>query len=623
MRILLLTQYFAPEPAGKLVDLARELQRHGHEVQVLTSFPCYPHGKIYKGYRQSMWSREEIDGIDVIRVPQFPDRSRSSIKRAIYYCSFALSAVTLGFFRTKRPEVILVYQSALPTGLAAWLLSRFRRVPYVVDLADLWPESIAASGMLRSRTMLNTIRSVAKFVYKRATEINVITKGYRSSLLQMGIADSKINLVRWWQPEGTSLKRDRDEAFAEREGFACKFNIVYAGTIGPCQQLETVLEAAAMLRDLTEVQFTIAGEGVARSELCRRADEMNLENVRFIGRRNLDDVAKMFALSELLLIHLKHDEMSELSIPSKTIDYLASGRPLLMAVAGEASKLVDQCGCGITVPPSDPKRMAEAIRRFYSLSQADRDEFANAARVASQQYFSREDQIGKIEDSLHRAIHLRRRQSWYRRYGKRLMDLTVGVSSLILLFPILLFVSLLIRCVMGSPVLFKQQRPGQGGRLFWIYKLRTMRDAYDAQGEPLSDEQRLTWLGRCLRESSLDELPELWNVIRGEMSLVGPRPLLPAYLDHYTPEQARRHEVKPGLTGLAQVSGRNAIDWEQKFRLDVDYVDNVSLWLDLRILFQTVWSVIRRSGVSAEGHATMPEYLGPEVRREPVERRAA
>lgn len=195
--------------------------------------------------------------------------------------------------------------------------------------------------------------------------------------------------------------------------------------------------------------------------------------------------------------------------------------------------------------------------------------------------------------------------------GKRLFDIVLTAPALILLLPILLIISLFARIKHGSPVLFRQQRPGLHGKPFTLYKFRTMTNARDADGNLLPDADRLTNFGRFLRRTSLDELPELINVLKGDMSLVGPRPLLMQYLDRYTPEQARRHEVRPGITGWAQINGRNAVSWEEKFRLDVWYVDNVSLWLDLKILILTVWKVLRREGISQAGYATMPEFLGP------------
>lgn len=205
------------------------------------------------------------------------------------------------------------------------------------------------------------------------------------------------------------------------------------------------------------------------------------------------------------------------------------------------------------------------------------------------------------------------RRSFYARFGKPAWERTAAGLGLIVLSPVLAGVGLLVRHKLGSPVFFRQQRPGLNGEPFEMVKFRTMTDARGPDGELLPDSVRLTPFGQFLRSTSLDELPELWNVVRGEMSLVGPRPLLMRYLERYTPEQMRRHEARPGVTGLAQVSGRNAISWEEKFALDVDYVDRISLSTDLRILLQTVLQVIRRDGVSADEHVTMPEFMGSSV----------
>ena len=194
--------------------------------------------------------------------------------------------------------------------------------------------------------------------------------------------------------------------------------------------------------------------------------------------------------------------------------------------------------------------------------------------------------------------------------AKRALDLLLGTSALILSAPVQAVAMTIVRITDGSPVLFKQIRPGYKGRPFTLYKLRTMRNLPNEDSTFASDAARLTHVGRVLRKLSIDELPQLWNVIRGDISLVGPRPLLMQYLDRYTPEQARRHDVKPGITGWAQVNGRNAISWEEKFKLDTWYVDHHSLWLDLRILALTATRVLRRQGVSQQGHVSMPEFMG-------------
>jgi sugar transferase EpsL len=193
---------------------------------------------------------------------------------------------------------------------------------------------------------------------------------------------------------------------------------------------------------------------------------------------------------------------------------------------------------------------------------------------------------------------------------KRLMDLMLTIPAVLVLSPLLLLTALLVRVRLGTPVLFAQQRPGLYGRPFEIFKFRTMTDARGASGELLPDADRLTRFGRFLRGTSLDELPELFNVLKGDMSLVGPRPLLMQYLTRYTPEQARRHTVKPGITGWAQVNGRNALTWEEKFKLDVWYVDNQSFWLDVKIIIMTIWKILKREGINQQGQATMEEFKG-------------
>ncbi len=194
--------------------------------------------------------------------------------------------------------------------------------------------------------------------------------------------------------------------------------------------------------------------------------------------------------------------------------------------------------------------------------------------------------------------------------SKRLFDLVVAVVGLVLLSPLLAILALLVWAFQGRPILFRQQRPGYKGRPFTIYKFRTMSDRRDAHGNLLPDAERLTPFGRFLRSTSLDDLPQLINVLRGEMSLVGPRPLLMQYLERYSPEQMRRHDMPPGITGWAQVNGRNALSWEEKFRLDVWYVDHWSFWLDMKILLLTLWKVLKREGINQPGQVTMEEFKG-------------
>lgn len=207
------------------------------------------------------------------------------------------------------------------------------------------------------------------------------------------------------------------------------------------------------------------------------------------------------------------------------------------------------------------------------------------------------------------------KQGFYEKYIKRPQDFLCALLAIVVLSPVMLITAPLVRVKLGSPVVFKQPRPGKNGKIFQLYKFRTMTNARNEKGELLPDEVRLTKFGRLLRSTSLDELPELVNILKGEMSVVGPRPLLVRYLDRYNPHQARRHEVRPGFTGYAQVHGRNAISWEEKFDLDVEYVDHITFLGDWKIIFQTVKIVIRKEGISSDTSATMEEFMGTDVQQ--------
>jgi lipopolysaccharide/colanic/teichoic acid biosynthesis glycosyltransferase len=464
--------------------------------------------------------------------------------------------------------------------------------------------------MLTNRTALGVIRRVARFVYRGAAGVNVINEGYRQNLLALGVPAEKLRLIHCWTADSPPTAAASNDEFARREGLAGQFNVVYTGVMGPCQHLHTVLEAAVLLADEPRVQFILAGEGVERAELERRALDAGAGNVRFVGWRSPADAARLQAAADALLVHLKPDAMSRMSIPSKTFSYMAVGKPILMAVEGEAAELVRTHECGVVAAPSNSSALADAVRRLLAATEKERQTLGANARRAYENHFSPEVQVAKVVASLAHVARCRPADTFYQRRGKRWLDLAIAVPALFLLGPLLALTALLVRFKFGRPVLFKQMRPGRRGQIFQLYKFRTMTDERDAQGGLLPDERRLTRFGRFLRATSLDELPELWNVMRGDMSLVGPRPLLAEYLDRYSPNQSRRHEVRPGVTGLAQVRGRNEVSWEDRLAWDVEYVDSVSLVGDLKIIALTLGIVVRRRGVSAPGHATMPPFQG-------------
>lgn len=407
MRILMLTQYYAPEPHDKFTSLALGLTARGHEVQVLTGFPCYPFGKTYPGWRQRLYSEETTGGVRVTRIPQLPDHSNSAARRALYYLSFALSAATLGFWRARRADVVLVYQAALPVGFAGWLLSVFKRSPLVLDVVDLWPESVAASGMMKNGRLLRWIESAAKMLYRHATHICLITKGYRDRLVEMGVDVQKLSVLYMWGHDPGAVATSRtSESLAEGERFVC----AYAGAMGPCQGLGTLLEAADRLRGRRDIAFALIGDGIAYQGLVEEAEKRGLDNVRFLGRRPRGELPNLLGQADALVLHLKSDPMSVLSIPSKTIDYLACGKPLLAAIDGETAQLIKDNGCGLATPAEDAAALADAIVALAD----DPNQAAAMGRAALKTHhtlFNRERQIDRFDEVLREVANQPKEES--------------------------------------------------------------------------------------------------------------------------------------------------------------------------------------------------------------------
>jgi len=597
VRILMLTQWFDPEPAFKGLEFARKLVGRGHEVEVLTGFPNYPEGRLYAGYRLKIWQRESLDGVRIIRVPLYPSHDRSAARRAMTYISFALAATLLGPALAQPPDVIYVYHPPGTIGLPALALGLWFSAPVVYDVQDLWPDTIVSTGMLRRGLAIWLLDRFCGYVYRHVDRAVVLSPGFRKALVARGVSADRVELIYNWAPWHRPALHQRVWTYGPGGG---NFTVVYAGTLGLAQQLDAVLEAAAKCAaTVPSARFVFLGDGVDSRRLKQKAAEMGLANVEFLGRQPLPIAQAILSEAGALLVHLKDDPLFAVTVPSKTQAYLAAGRPIVMAVRGDAADLVAQAGAGIPAQPGDPESIAEAVRQLAEMPEV---ELAGMGR-AGQQFYHAELAIDRavekfeaVFQSARRTARIVVRGQIYRRYGKRLLDVVVSGSALVLLLPVLAAIGIVIRIAMGRPILFRQARPGKDGRPLTLYKFRTMREDRDAKGAPLPDGQRVSRIGRILRAASLDELPELWNVLCGDMSLVGPRPLLVEYLRCYSAEQSRRHDVRPGITGLAQISGRNVTTWSRRLELDVHYVDHHSFALDCSIILRTIGSVLRGDG---------------------------
>ena len=370
MRILYMTQWLEPEPAFKGLSFARALRDRGCDVRVVTGFPNYPRGKLYPGHRLRAFRRQRIDDVVVDRVFLYPSHSRSGSGRALNYLSFAFSLTVYGLLALAGRDVIYVYHPPLTVALAAVVVGFFRRIPIVVDIQDLWPDSLSATGMVPSAWIVAAIDRACGVVYRRATRIIVQSHGFKHTLMARGVPADKIKVILNWAPEQEAVPTGKLDLAPY--AFADRFSVVFAGTMGMAQGLDVVLDAAKLVADAAPgIQFVLVGDGVETPRLQKRIAHECLHNVRIMPRVALNEVADILCAADVLLVTLNSDPLFEITIPSKTQFYLCLGKPVLMAVRGEAASLIEQAKSGLCVPPSCPQALAEAVLRLQRTEPAE------------------------------------------------------------------------------------------------------------------------------------------------------------------------------------------------------------------------------------------------------------
>lgn len=414
MRAIFLTQWFDPEPGAiRGLPLAEWLTRRGHSIKVLTGFPNYPGGNIYPGYRLRLRQREVMKGIPVLRVPLYPSHDGSALRRIFNYGSFALSASSLGTLLIGGADVGYVYHPPATVGLPAMVLKGLRGIPFVYHIADMWPESVVESGMvgegLGRKLVAGLLSSWCRLVYGQARAITVLSPGFKRLLVERGVPAAKIHVIYNWTDEEVFRPLSRDPALADELGFGDRFNIVYAGNLGVFQGLETVIRAAARLKDEPAIQIVMVGTGQKEAILKALAAELRTHNVLFVGRRQFWEMPKIYSLADVLLVHLKDLPFFNATIPSKTQVSLACGRPVLMAVRGDAAEIVEKARAGLTCAPEDDAALAETIRKFFRLSREEREAMGARGREFYLNEMSLEIGGAKM-DALLREVAGRRHQ---------------------------------------------------------------------------------------------------------------------------------------------------------------------------------------------------------------------
>lgn len=404
MKILLLTQWFDPEPTFKGLAFAKELKRQGHEVQVLTGFPNYPGGKIYDGYKLRLYQREEIEGISILRVALYPNHDSSALKRILNYISFAFMAMLFGIFATKKADVIYAYHPPLTVGVAAAFIKLFRRTPIVYDIQDMWPDTLKATGMLNNNKILNIIGLVCKLVYRFVDHIVVLCPGFKKLLIERNVPKEKISVIYNWCDE-QGLTQAEPAKLEYRQFMQNKFNIVFAGNMGKAQALDIILEVAKNLQDFPDIQFIFVGGGTETDRLKKRSINEGIPNAIFIPRMPMAEVGGVLELSNLLLVHLKKDPLFEITVPSKTQAYMAMGKPILMAVAGDAAELVQKAQCGCIAISEDAASIQQAILEIYQLPASEQQKMGVNARNFYIQELSLESGVKQFVSIFEKVKH--------------------------------------------------------------------------------------------------------------------------------------------------------------------------------------------------------------------------
>ena len=368
LKILLFSQYFPPEVgalAARSYEHGVRWVRMGHHVTVICGTPNYPNGKIYKGFRNRLFQRQDVDGIEVIRTWVLPQPNRSAWERISNYTSFFITSVLAGL-RAGKPDVVIGSSPQLLTGLAAFIVARLKRVPFVLEIRDLWPESIAAAGPTDNSVLLRILTWLARLLYKKADRIIVVTEPFKEYLIHTSSVDkAKIDVI----PNGVDLTRldpeTRDGESVRREyGLEGKFIVSYIGGIGAAHGLKTVLEAAARLQEDSETVFLLVGDGAEREKLEKASKQRKLKNVVFTGKQPRGKIPGFLRASDVSLVLLRKKEVFKTVIPTKMLEGMGMAKPVILGVEGEATRIVEDAGAGLPITPENPAELVKAISKL-------------------------------------------------------------------------------------------------------------------------------------------------------------------------------------------------------------------------------------------------------------------
>lgn len=396
MKILYLAQFFDPEPVFKGLRYAKALKEKGHDVEVITGFPNYPEGKIYDGYKLSLYKKEVIEGVTVHRVWLYPNHGKSVVKRLFNYVSFFITSLILGLLIVRRFDVIHAMHTPLNIGLSAALFNLWGRKKLIFDIQDIWPDSLSATNMIKNKKILNIVNKLCNWTYNRADFVTVISPGFKSLLMQRGLQEEKIKIIYNWSGIEGYSGTESDKYQLNKNNKV--FNVVFAGNMGGAQNLTNLISAAKILKDesIDDIEFHLIGGGLEVNDLKEQVKNHQLNNITFYPRVPMDKVINYISSADAVLVHLRKDPLFEITIPSKTQAYLSLGKPILINVPGDAAKLVVENKAGYYFEPDDPQSFKNALIKMRDLKKPDLDCLGKNAKTFYDNELSREVGISKF-----------------------------------------------------------------------------------------------------------------------------------------------------------------------------------------------------------------------------------
>ena len=616
MNILYLHQYFSTYSGSngtRSMVFAKKLIKNGHKVHMI----CVNDERSNSGLKNKFINGKRVGYFDGIKITEFNIRysnHKSFFERIRVFILYSIKSTVLSF--NDDFEVIFASSTPLTVSLAGILNKALRGKIFIFEVRDSWPKLPIKMGILKNQIIIRILE-----LYEKVS----ISYADKCIGLAPGICDD-INVIR-----GNNYHTELIPNFCNN--FIIKNNIknvlenkyklnitnndflaIFTGAHGIANGLDQILDAAKELIKIGrfEIKILFIGDGIKKYSLQERVKKEKINNcffLPFIPKNELFNI--LTNIADVGLMNLENiEDFYEGTSPNKFFDYLASGIPIICNYPGWIARIINENNCGLITYPNDPINYARVLIKLADDKDLLEIMKKNSLKLSKSTYSSKiisERFINTIESTFKINSYRENNHIYNNIYSftKGIIDKVIAFLGLIILSPLLLAISLSIKLNMGGNIFFYQKRPGKSGKIFTIIKFRTMKNK---SREVTEDYLRITKLGDFLRKTSLDELPELINIIKGDMSFIGPRPLLIEYLDLYTEEQHIRHKFKPGITGLAQIKGRNKISWEEKFKYDIFYIRHRNLIMDLKILFITFIKVICKSDINHSNKNTMPKF---------------